>query len=147
MRAFARSIGIAEGTLRTLLRGGGPSLETLVAIARTQNVEIAWLALGEGPMRTGPVNRAPRTPAPTVDAAILRDLSRIVVDLHSEARIRLATEAQATEVAAAYNQLLERAEDPFDRDELESLLPWLAARLRKRLKAAREDPGTGKRSA
>tara|TARA_R110002020_G_scaffold134518_33_gene300243 strand:- start:632 stop:847 length:216 start_codon:yes stop_codon:yes gene_type:complete len=71
----------------------------------------------------------------------------VVAAVHESENVRLPTEALIGEAATAYNDLLARAEDPTDQDELESLLPWLEARLRKRLKSAREEPGTGKRSA
>lgn len=47
-RSFAQSIGVGEGTFRALLKGGKPTLDTLVAIAEATGVEIAWLATGKG---------------------------------------------------------------------------------------------------
>ncbi|MGX1100477.1 helix-turn-helix domain-containing protein [Amorphus sp. MBR-141] len=146
-RAFARSIGIAEGTLRTLLGGGRPSLETLVAIAKTEGVRIAWLAAGEGPMRPPQTAEGLRSTVPRLDEELFRQVSAVVSDAHDAEGVRLPSSGLVSETAAAYNELLARAEDPADSDELESLLPWLEARLRKRLRSAREEPGTGKRLA
>ncbi len=52
-RGFAREVGIPQGTLRGLLAGKSPTLETLVAIASSKSVEYQWLAVGEGPRRRG----------------------------------------------------------------------------------------------
>jgi phage repressor protein C with HTH and peptisase S24 domain len=54
-RSFAHKVGISAGGLRALLRGGKPTLETLVTVARGAGVNLEWLATGEGPVR-GAVN-------------------------------------------------------------------------------------------
>lgn len=54
LRSVAREAGVSEGALRTMLRGKMPNLETATRIAGALNVRLAWLAVGEEPMRPGP---------------------------------------------------------------------------------------------
>ncbi len=51
--AFGRRCGIGESTFRKYLKGGMPGLDKLIAIAEAADVNIEWLATGEGPMRPG----------------------------------------------------------------------------------------------
>lgn len=52
IRAFARKCGIAEGSLRNyLVTDALPGTENLVAMARAGEVELQWLATGEGSKR------------------------------------------------------------------------------------------------
>ena len=48
LRSFARQVGIKEATLRGILKGGRPYLDTIAAIARGAGVDFNWLATGEG---------------------------------------------------------------------------------------------------
>lgn len=52
-RSFAQRAGISAGGLRALLKGGKPTLDTLLGIARSNEINLDWLATGEGPMRRG----------------------------------------------------------------------------------------------
>jgi hypothetical protein len=78
---------------------------------------------------------------------VFRQVGRLVTRVHKEEGIKLPPDAVLDEQADAYNALLARAEDPSDTDELMALLTWLEARLKKRLRAAAEEPGTGKQQA
>ncbi|MGN5224637.1 S24 family peptidase [Aeromonas sanarellii] len=51
LRTFAHMVGISEGGLRKYLPPGTskPTFDKLVAIARYKNVNLEWLATGEGP--------------------------------------------------------------------------------------------------
>lgn len=55
LRSVAQSAGVSEGTLRALLNGGSPSLETALLLSQALDVRLGWLALGELPMRPGEV--------------------------------------------------------------------------------------------
>ncbi|MGX1099282.1 helix-turn-helix domain-containing protein [Amorphus sp. MBR-141] len=145
---LAQRSGIPRRTLESYLSGARePKVTTAARIAAGAGVSVEWLANGKGAMRPEPPNPPSRQQGGSVDGALLRDVSRVVAAVHKSENVRLPSDVLIDEAATAYNELLARAEDPSDRDELESLLPWLEARLRKRLKAAREEPGTGKRSA
>jgi hypothetical protein len=61
--------------------------------------------------------------------------------------VNLLPDALLDEQSGAYNALLARAEDPDDKEELTSLLPWLDERLKKQLSSTRAEPGTGKHQA
>ncbi len=52
-RSFANNIGITQSTLSGLLTGSRPSVDKVVAIANATDVNLQWLATGEGPMRAG----------------------------------------------------------------------------------------------
>lgn len=58
-RAVAEQSGVSEGTVRNLLNGGIPKLDSLLRIADATEVRVGWLATGEGPMRPGEVPPAP----------------------------------------------------------------------------------------
>lgn len=51
--SFGRRCNISESSLRTSMQGALPRLDKLIAIAEAANVNIEWLATGEGPMRPG----------------------------------------------------------------------------------------------
>ena len=142
--AFARICGLKEGSIRQYLTGTRPRLDHLVAISKGTNRSLDWLVYGEGPAPISDLNT--NSPA-VIDGEFLGRVHQVVASVHAEAEVKLPVGALLAEAAAAYNELVTQAEDPSDRDELESLLPWLEARLRKRLKKAREEPGTGKRLA
>ncbi|WP_246479296.1 hypothetical protein [Kaustia mangrovi] len=93
-----------------------------------------------------PTRQAPSS-TPGIQAAVFKEVSRAVTRVHEEEGVKLPPDALSDELTRAYNALLERAEDAGDRDELLSLVPWLEARLRKRLREARAAPGDGKRRA
>jgi len=53
LSAFSRKSGVKESTLRSYKNGVLPRLDSLIAIAKTAEVNLLWLATGEGPMQTG----------------------------------------------------------------------------------------------
>ncbi|MEM9633810.1 MAG: hypothetical protein AAGA50_20945 [Pseudomonadota bacterium] len=83
----------------------------------------------------------------TIDPIVFKHVGKLVANLHEEQGIKLPPDALLDEHSSAYNTLIEQAEDPRDRDELVSLLTWLETRLRKKLKAAKAEPGSGKQQA
>lgn len=143
VRSFAHRAGLKSSTLQAVLKGSNPTLPTLIAIAEAGSVPVGWLAVGENVGEAEPAFASTHN----VDPAVLRLIARTVRDAHQTEGVSLPPDALIEETATAYNELMTRAEDPADHEELESLLPWLEARLRKRLKAARTEPGTGKRLA
>lgn len=48
LRSFADKAGLSEGTLRNLMKGGVPRLDSVLKIAEAAGVSIEWLASGEG---------------------------------------------------------------------------------------------------
>lgn len=52
VNSFAERCGMTEGVLRKYLSGPTlPGLENLISIAKAADINIAWLATGEGPMK------------------------------------------------------------------------------------------------
>jgi hypothetical protein len=113
-------------------------------------IDLHWLLTGKGsPKRSDAKIEIPeQLPATSaIDPDLLKQIARIVSRVHAEAQIRLPADAQATELANAYNLLMAKAEDPADPLELKSLLPWLETHLNKTLNQALKEPGAGKREA
>jgi transcriptional regulator with XRE-family HTH domain len=48
IRAFAEQAGLSEGTLRNLMKGGVPKLDSFMKIASAAGVSVEWLATGQG---------------------------------------------------------------------------------------------------
>ncbi|MBC2858763.1 XRE family transcriptional regulator [Stappia sp. 28M-7] len=143
LNALAKIIEIPRRTVGDQISGKYEvKLSFIVAVARATGYSVAWLATGEGE-KLGEPNDA----AATIDAAVFRQVGRLVARVHQEEGVRLPPDAALDEQADAYNALITRAEDPADPAELEALLPWLEARLRKKLQTAAAEPGTGKRPA
>ncbi|WP_097176415.1 helix-turn-helix domain-containing protein [Stappia indica] len=143
---FAARLGLNKSTLANYERGEAePPASALSAYARL-GVSLEWLVSGEGEMFANPP-KAPLLEARRIEPALFRQVGRLVARIHKEEGVRLPPDAALDEQAEAYNALMARAEDPSDAAELESLLPWLESRLRKKLQAAAAEPGTGKRQA
>ena len=70
--------GIASRTLSYLLKGQEPKLSQLLAIAKTCDVRLEWLATGRGPMREGEGPAGPQLPASLQDL----DYDTLLAGLH-----------------------------------------------------------------
>lgn len=51
--SFAKEAGVSQSGFHRVFKGGEPGLQMLVAIAKAANVNVGWLATGEGAMRPG----------------------------------------------------------------------------------------------
>ena len=67
--AFARKVGIGVTTLRKYLEGATPGADKLVQIARALNVDVGWLATGEGTPEAGAAGDLVRVPVLNVRAS------------------------------------------------------------------------------
>lgn len=130
-RSFARASGVSETVMRKYLAGKSePTRPALVALAREANVNVDWLATGEGPMlRSQPQPSAPgyapkpapdkgsqnvREPDAPMDTGLLATAVRITDDvLHQyHVRERVDSEGFAELVRVVYQDLAHgRAED------------------------------------
>jgi transcriptional regulator with XRE-family HTH domain len=146
--AFAKALGLSTNSVSRYERGEQePSYAAFAAYSAVFGANLNWLLTGEGEMFADP-SKAPAKPEPRgIDPAVFRQVGRLVTRVYKEEGVKLPPDAVLDEQADAYNALLARAEDPTDADELMALLPWLEARLKKRLRAAAEAPGTGKQQA
>ena len=137
---FSRLVDVPATTLKRYHSGSFPSVEIAARIAASCGVSLDWLVgAGNAAMH--------RTDALRIDKTVFKNVGHLVLRIHKEEGVKLPPDALLNEQSDAYNTLIERSEDPRDTDELMSLLPWLEARLRKALKTAVAEPGTGKRQA
>lgn len=152
---IARLLDVHPGTYAHYERGDRePDLAFFELLSQRLDVDLNWLLTGVGEMRpraNARSNNAQQKPRPVlslvIDSELLKKIGRLLDALYADENGKLPADAKATEMARAYNLLLDRAEDASDTDELMSLLPWLETRLGKELTAAKKSPGTGKRSA
>ncbi|QPC44597.1 helix-turn-helix domain-containing protein [Kaustia mangrovi] len=143
----ASAAGVAKSTLQSWIEGkADPSFEGLSRLAAKTGTSLDWLA-GRNLGDIGGEESSPSSSTSGIQAEVFKEVSRAVARVHKEEGIKLPPDALSDELTRAYNALIERAEDAGDRDELLSLVPWLEARLRKRLREARAAPGGGKRRA
>ena len=76
LKAYSEAIGVGYQTMRSIMAGGHPRIDTFVDIAAAAGVSVEWLATGEGVQRPGPV--APNEPTLN-DAAELISIPRLDV--------------------------------------------------------------------
>lgn len=74
-------------------------------------------------------------------------LTAIATSVHRDEQVKLPEAGLVGEIARLYGEFIGRMTDPTDLGEAKALLPWLEDRIRKCLREARSEPGTGKRSA
>ena len=147
---FADALGVSHRTLGNYIRGErDPSFDFLVKLGRVTGADMNWLMMGEEGGNGGKqkASRRQSAPAHCLDPVVLSRVGKLVTAAHKKAGITLPPEALVREVGIIYNEILELVADPSDASELQALLPWAEARLKKRLAEAVAKPGTGKRSA
>lgn len=139
---LADAFGLPKETLANYERGDSEPPAGLISRYRLEfGVNLSWLYTGEGSMFDDPS----KAPAPAFDYALIEKLARLAERIHKEAGIRLSGEKLAVEAHVLYSELLARVSDLSDQDEIEATLPQLEYALKKRLKEAVAEPGTGKR--
>ena len=156
---LAKAAGIKRTTIFDYASGRTePKVSTLVGIALATNTSIEWLATGEGENQIGDgiqvssiitdhTKALDHENRPIINQDLFKAVGKRVLKTYSDAGVKLPATALMDEQSAAYNALIERAEDPADQAELQSLLPWLENQLKKKLKSATSEPGTGKHEA
>ncbi len=90
---------------------------------------------------------ASKAPQSVIDEQIIDKLGNAVIRIYKEAGIKLPEGLLVSEAAALYNALTVRVADMSDMDEVEAELHSVEYALKKRLKEAASEPGTGKREA
>ncbi|MEP3428897.1 MAG: helix-turn-helix transcriptional regulator [Roseibium sp.] len=142
------ALGVSVGAISRYERGENePTAAVIARYKEAFGVSFHWLLTGEGEMFADPSKAPVSKELHTIKPDIFRAVGKLVGGLHKAEGINLPPDALLNEQSSAYNALIERAENPGDLDELQSLLPWLEARLKRDLKAAKADPGTGKLQA
>lgn len=101
VRAFGRRAEVSEGALRQYMKGNRyPDLDILFAIAQTANVNLEWLATGEGPMRGERVGVS--APCAGHDAGVDVGMLAAALAAVELSRMDLPTERKVKLVAAIY---------------------------------------------
>lgn len=101
LRGFGRKTGISEGALRHYLNGDSfPDLDRLAAIAEIANVNLEWLATGEGPMRGERIGVS--EPCARYDAGVDVGMLAAALAAVELSRMDLPTERKVNLVAAIY---------------------------------------------
>jgi transcriptional regulator with XRE-family HTH domain len=137
---FSQWLGISKSSVAHYERGERtPDADVLAKYRARFGVNVNWLLTGEGEMLA-----AEKQVIAVLDEQLVERLARIVTGTYGDLGLRLPPEAVASEAAALYNELagLARLDDA---EEIEATLPMIGLRLKRRLQAARTEPGTGKR--
>lgn len=151
-RSFAHRVGINEGTLRSILKGSIPQVDTLAEIAAGAGVEFKWLALGEGPKISETfrvvqqITRyadSPPLPKP-LDPELFGRVVERIARVYREEGVRLPDIDLGRIAAERYAEVTELSAEP---DEWPMFLEIIANRIRKALQAAAIDPSSVKREA
>ncbi len=96
IRSFADRAGLADGTLRNYIEGKRfPDLDILAVIADAGNVNLGWIATGDGPMRGESTSFYGH-----VDRNLLREAVALVEELGADRPI----DRKAATVAAVYER-------------------------------------------
>lgn len=150
---FAQTLGYALSTIANYERGDRvPDADVLAAYRNHFGVNVNWIATGIGEM-FDQLN----APAEVKNSAIediistthwsLQEVAGIVSRVFADEGIKLPPVKHLDEYTRWNGELLKRAENPHDKDEIKSLFPWLENKIRKELRSAKVAPGTGKRLA
>lgn len=141
---FAERLGVAKTTLANYERGERIPDASVLALYRLKlGINVNWLATDEGSMFDDPSKAPPQAVKPE----LMEKLARLASGIYREMGRRLPSDRATFEATELYNDLVQRVVDVTDQDEVEATLPQLAYQLRKRLKEAAAEPGTGKREA
>lgn len=122
---FAKRCEITGSLIRNYLYGKSlPGLDKLVIMAKVAQVEIKWLATGEGPMKPGEVAEVQQTP---VDEKLLETALEVSEEL-LESLGKRGTPKQRTQlILALYDLAMEREDHTIDRPTALRLVKLMAA--------------------
>ncbi|NVJ90841.1 MAG: helix-turn-helix transcriptional regulator [Methylocystaceae bacterium] len=104
-----KELGIAASTMWKWAKGETePARDHLIAISEALDVNFAWLALGEGPMRGhSSTKRNTIVPGGSLDASLIEEAVEFVREIEQERRLILANHNFAKAVMAYYGYVLE----------------------------------------
>ena len=142
VRKVSEATGIPVGTLNKYMAGSSmPPFANVARIAAAVGADLEWFA--------GATPKKSQVSVLDTEAAVFafRLVGKLVARVYKEEGVKLSADALLYEVSVFYQDLAVRADDPNDREEVETLLPWLEARVRRQIHKARDEPGTGKREA
>lgn len=136
---LARRTGIPRRTLENYFTGREPQASRLAAIADAAQVSLDWLVTGRIP-----VTQRAASGALLIDPDFMGRLFEAVARAHRDAGINLPDVRLGQVVAEVFMEVIAASEVA---DEYPEQLEIMIKRLKRRLKVAKDEPGTGKRSA
>ncbi len=150
-RNFAQQLGMNESTYRSILKKENPTLGKLYEMAKKLNVRLEWLADGTEPMRpnekTEMTTSAINAYVASIDSELFQEVLKLVRRVYQEESVSLPADAISTATVQYYNTLMSLPAAPQDTEDLLLLLPWLEKQVRKDIRNAAAELGTGKHSA
>lgn len=122
-----------------------PDAVVLAAYRERYGININWLLTGEGEMFADPA----KAPAPkiAIDPRLMERLYKDVDAAYIDIGQKAPKHRVSYEASLLYNELLSKIRDVRDIALVDLVVPTLIEDLKKRLKIASEEPGTGKRLA
>lgn len=138
-KMMSSSLGLGASTWQRLEAGlNAPSGETLLKIAEL-GFNPGWVLTGQGERKLGETQRG----LPD-DKNLIARVSVAISEAYREIGHHLPPARAGEELHAMLLQIVAASESP---DEYLAQVPVMAQRLRKRLRSAQAEPGTGKASA
>jgi transcriptional regulator with XRE-family HTH domain len=108
LRSFGADCGLSEGALRKYLaEKSEPGMSALVSMARTADVRIEWLATGDGPMRPGDHDGAPRYSADPLDEEVMGYIIEKTLEVFEKDKRYLKPSDMKKLIFALYNAVKE----------------------------------------
>lgn len=138
---MAKVVGVATATWQKIERDEGlPTGETLMQFEKL-GINPGWILTGLGP-RT--LHGWRNTDA---EAEIFMRIGSMIQEVHEQAGVELPLRSLAKTARALFEEVMETLEIEAGPDEVDAVLNLQAAKLRRQLKEAAAEPGSGKRSA
>lgn len=124
--ALARKAGISQSGIRRYFSGGEPTRPHLAALAKAAQVNLEWLATGDGePDRDAASAPEPAQVPPDLDS--LEEVATKVLDLLEKHRPDISARAKARIVRLVYEFYLRQGE-PMDEASLNNVIELAAFR-------------------
>ncbi|MCX7301337.1 MAG: helix-turn-helix transcriptional regulator [Rhodobacterales bacterium] len=133
--AFAEAGNVSKGSQILYEKGSAPTADYLAGIALA-GADVLFILTG---VRADPGVPRDIGKSVTVDRFRYKLCFAIIAEEYQAADIPLDPMAQGIEAMTMYSELMARATDPDDGDEMEAIIPLLRHMLRKRLRAAKAD--------
>lgn len=103
---FAKKCGISESLVRNYMSGKSlPGLDKLVVISNIADVEIKWLATGEGELTRGEDSFAATTESPKINNELLARLLEAYFSLKENDEIPISPKKKAHNLVMFYDML------------------------------------------
>lgn len=147
----AEKMGVGATTLDNYRAGKTqPKILELLALCEAAGVPLSDIFerdAGFGADTIRVVVSPERFAGPELFDDLFAEIGEMVADLHKNAGLSLTRNNEYRLAAEGYNRLTDRAFDPYNLEELRSMLPWLRVSFKRDIEEQRRKPGSGKHSA